>query len=107
MPTGRTPFVSGTEFDFRTSTLINSKELDLAISRSENGMTVLSCGVSKLLLRQSEEFPYVQFYIPEERDSVAIEPITAATDTFNRPALGRIDLAPGGVWSADCSIEKL
>lgn len=107
LPTGRTPFVSGTEFDFRTSTLVDSKELDLAISRSENGMTVLSHGVSKLYIKQSEEFPYVQFYIPEERDSVAIEPITAATDAFNRPALGRIDLAPGRVWNADCSVEKL
>lgn len=107
LPTGRTPFVAGTEFDFRSSTSIGEKELDLAISKSEDGLTVLSHGVSKLVLKQSEEFPYVQFYIPEERDSIAIEPITAATDSFNRPALGRIDLEPGGIWSADCSIEKV
>lgn len=107
LPTGRTPFVAGTEFDFRTPSLIGAKELDLAIEKAESGRTELKNEMEGLVLKQSKEFPYVQFYIPEERDSIAIEPITAATDSFNRPSLGRIDLKPGEIWTADCSIEKI
>ncbi|MFW6209687.1 MAG: hypothetical protein ACOC7X_13390, partial [Spirochaetota bacterium] len=44
---------------------------------------------------QSELFAYSQVFIPPTRSSIALEPISAATDAFNKPELGLRVLAPG------------
>jgi len=95
-PTGRIPDVSGTPFDFTSPRKIEGEELDIALTNPPSGMTFLSGNGEEISLYFDPDFfPYVQLYTPPARDSLAIEPITAATNAFNIDQLGRLDLEPG------------
>ncbi|MBB6480719.1 aldose 1-epimerase [Spirochaeta isovalerica] len=96
IPTGEIKSVSGTSLDFTVPAAINDSELDIAFSNSVDGTISLSNGMEQLILEfDTSLFPFVQLYIPPERDSIAIEPITGATNSFNIENLGRLVLAPG------------
>jgi galactose mutarotase-like enzyme len=43
-------------------------------------------------------------FIPPDRRSIALEPVTAATNSFNMPELGRMVLAPGQLVSGTISV---
>lgn len=95
-PRGNFLPVEGTDFDFRSSNIINDKELDIALVRSPDGINFLESKERRLELYFDRNlFPFVQLFIPPERDSVAIEPITGATNSFNLDGMGRIELEPG------------
>ena len=106
IPTGEIPSVEGTELDFRNGASVETVELDHAISVPSDSKTVLEFEDRKLILHQDREFfKFVQVYIPDNRESIAIEPISGATDSFNRDGLGRKDLAPGEWVETWCAVS--
>jgi aldose 1-epimerase len=58
----------------------------------------------KMNLEQYMSKPYVQLYIPKHRQSIAIEPMTAATDCYNN-GWGTRELLPQKNYSAIWKIE--
>ena len=71
----------------------------------------------QILLRASEEkgrsltmdlggsFRYCQLFVPPNRGSIAVEPLTAATNAFNQPELGLTILEPGEEVSGSCRLS--
>jgi aldose 1-epimerase len=98
LPTGNLPSVSGQEFDFTKAKAIGSQELDLAITAPDDGITRLILDGKKIeIIQDVSFFPYVQMYIPIDRKSIAIEPVSGATNSFNNAKLGRKDLKPAEI----------
>ncbi|MBL4649405.1 MAG: aldose 1-epimerase [Aureispira sp.] len=58
----------------------------------------------KMNIEQDMSKPYVQLYIPNHRQSIAIEPMTAATDCYNN-GWGTRELLPQKNYSAIWKIE--
>jgi aldose 1-epimerase len=106
LPTERTPSVEESVYDFRTPAALNSAELDIAIHKTANPL-LLSNAMYTLELSSSEAFSYWQLFTPPGRRSIAVEPITAATDAFNRPSLGLKKLEPGDSYSGSIAVRML
>ena len=95
IPTGDSAPVGKTPFDFREGRPIDHLSLDVALVASPNGRYELSGGGYRLLLAYDPAlFRYVQLYLPSDRRSLAVEPVTAATNAFNLPSLGLRTIAP-------------
>ncbi len=95
LPTGRKPDVNDSAFDFREGEKITDQELDLAFENRQ-GWTRLSGEDLEIRLEQDiEHFPFTQVFTHPDRRSVALEPVTAATNAFNHPDLGLSILEPG------------
>ncbi len=106
LPTGARPPVSGGPLDYRKPGRVGAREIDIALERAgasgaapsgaATARTVVDRGDDAIILEQSlQPFRYTQLYIPPQHTSIAVEPITAATDAFNRPELGLRRLEPG------------
>jgi len=90
--------VDETEFDFTKGQLIGDRELDMAISLKGEGEFKLSDDDKTIKMNFSEDlFPALQLFIPDDRKSIAIEPISAPSDTFNYPETGLKIIEPGEV----------
>ena len=95
LPTGGLSSVANTPFDFTQGRLLGNSQLDIALAASRES-ACLSSGSAKIFIdADMPPFAYTQLFIPPQRDSIAIEPITAVTDSFNQPGLGCIRLKPG------------
>jgi len=94
VPSGRLLPVGGTELDFRRPLPVGDKVLDHGFVNRGGYMECLSGGL-RLRIRQSDLFAYSQIFVPPMRTSIALEPISAATDAFNHPDLGLRILKPG------------
>lgn len=95
LPTGNQIAVEGSHFDFRKPKKLNDLALDIALECSNDGEMSLESDQYKLKLDYDKDlFKYTQLYIPDERDSIAIEPVSAATNAFNQEGLGLITLVP-------------
>ncbi len=95
-PTGEILPVKRTEMDFIVSKKIGKKEIDIALTAAKSGKTLLTNGRDCLKLQFDRTlFPYLQLFIPPGRKSIAIEPVTSATNSFNIENLGKIVLKPG------------
>jgi aldose 1-epimerase len=94
VPSGRLLPVQGTELDFRQGKPVGSLALDHGFINPE-GYVEYQHGALTLRIEQSELFAYSQVFIPPDRGSVALEPISAATNAFNQPELGLRVLEPG------------
>lgn len=119
LPTGNRPGVTGGPIDFTSTRRIGARELDIALERSppaspaaqrENPApgapagswcaAVVGRGEDTVTVEQSiPPFSFTQLFIPPSRTSIAVEPVTAATDAFNRPELGLRSLAAGETLS--------
>lgn len=98
LPTGKTPPVAGGPWDFRSPRRIGPGEIDLAFELfgGAGGATAeLRGGERSVEVRPGGACRYLQLFVPPRRDSVAIEPVTAGTDAFNRPELGLRAVEPG------------
>lgn len=103
LPTGALPPVAGGALDFRNAEPIGRRELDIALERragpndpSAAVTTFVDRGCDVVALRQSNPpFRFTQLFIPRSRSSLAVEPVTAATNAFNRPELGLARLQSG------------
>lgn len=111
LPTGRQISLEGTPYDFRKSRLIGQTRFNHCYSRLDRDDNLLS----RVWLRSPEtgrevcvwmdgSFNYVVIYSgdplgePIARRSLAIEPMTCATDAFNRHEWGLAPLDPGHVF---------
>ncbi|MGL1890274.1 MAG: aldose 1-epimerase [Spirochaetaceae bacterium] len=88
--------IDGTELDYSKGKNINSSELDIAISLKDKGKFLLKDGKDNINAEFSSSlFPNLQLFVPDDRKSIAIEPISAPSDTFNYPDTGLKILKPG------------
>lgn len=88
--------VFNTAYDFSASKLINNVDLDIAISLKKRGEFSLSDGHKNIEVDFSKEmFPNLQLFIPDDRLSIAVEPISAPSDSFNYPEAGLKIINPG------------
>ena len=106
LPTGAMPPVRGSEFDFGTSRRVGPGDIDLAF-RLDPGVVPsarLSDGRYRLSVTAGDSADYLQLFVPPDRRSIAVEPVTSATDSFNRPELGRSSLEPGESLTLSASV---
>ncbi|NBF41745.1 MAG: hypothetical protein GVY14_15150 [Spirochaetes bacterium] len=112
LPTGARPPVSGGPLDYEQPKRVGAREIDIALERAgapETGgaRTVIERGDDAVVLEQSlPPFRYTQLYIPPPRTSIAVEPVSAATDAFNRPELGLRRLGPGERIDGKVSVRR-
>ncbi len=65
--------------------------------------TAKGCG---LAFEGSKEFLFLQVYIPEDRDSIAIEPMNCNVNAFNNQE-GLMDLEKGSIYKAEFVVRTL
>lgn len=95
-PTGDIESVAGSEFDYTKGIVVDDQEVDIAVSTAKDGIARLGKRNREIeFYFDPEMFPYTQLFIPPDRKSIAIEPITAATNAFNMPEMGLRVLKPG------------
>ncbi|MGO8694845.1 MAG: aldose 1-epimerase [Rectinemataceae bacterium] len=96
MPRGGFAEIAGSPFDFRSGRAIGEGPLDVALGAPPEGSMRLSrpSGAALEIHADPFLFPFTQLYLPPDRDSIALEPISSPTDAFNRPELGLQVLAP-------------
>lgn len=88
--------VKGSDLDFTNGQPLGDRDLDIAISLSNKGEFKLDDGDDCICVEFTKElFPAIQLFIPEDRLSIAIEPISAPSDTFNYPETGLKIISPG------------
>ncbi|HET7839416.1 MAG TPA: aldose 1-epimerase, partial [Rectinemataceae bacterium] len=107
MPLGAPEPVAGSPWDFRRARPLGKGPIDIALAASADGLCRLR-GPGGLELRIEADprlFRYTQLYLPPERDALAIESVSAATDAFNRDGLGLIVLAKGEERSGSVSLR--
>ena len=109
LPTGRVLDVPA-ELDFRAPRPVGATRLNHCLT----GLKADSDGFARVRLGDIEvwmdgTFPYVVLYTgdalgADARRSLAIEPMTCATDAFNHPGWGLKSLAPGDAFAATWGI---
>ena len=107
LPTGRVLPAEG-DLDFRTSRPVGAARLNhcfTGLTRDRDGFARARVGDVELWM--DAHFPYVVLYTgdalgPDARKALAVEPMTCATDAFNKPEWGLALLEPGdammGTW---------
>jgi len=93
MPSGRILPVEGSPYNFTVPRPPGNQPLDIAVQKGGEAVTLAS-DAYRLEVKSSKTFAYWQLFIPEDRMSVAIEPVSAATNSFNMPQLGLRTLFP-------------
>jgi aldose 1-epimerase len=105
LPTRRLLPVQHTDWTFRPGRDLRDLSIDLGFTAPADGTMILEREKTAVEIRQDPSlFSYTQLYTPPDAQSIAIEPITAATNSFNLPELGLRVLAPGASVSGDISI---
>lgn len=109
LPTGRVVSVEGTDVDFRKSRTIGAVQInhcftDLRYDASGIAHAELAYERGKISVWMDRSFPYVVLYTGDQipgasRRALAIEPMTCATDAFNRPQWGLKTLSPDETFS--------
>jgi aldose 1-epimerase len=95
LPTGDMPEVSGTSLDFREGREVRDQEIDLAFENGKGQTRLYNEDLEILLEQDTAYFPFTQVFTHPDRKSVALEPVTAATNAFNKQELGLGVLGPG------------
>ncbi|MBF0433383.1 MAG: hypothetical protein HQK83_19050 [Fibrobacteria bacterium] len=96
LPTGNMKLVKDSPYDLSEGTVIGAKEIDIAYLAHKNGIYFLQFNRQIIKLEYDPDFfKYLQVFIPPDRMSLAVEPVSAATNAFNIPHLGRREIAPG------------
>jgi len=93
-PSGRILPVEGSPFDFQVFQPVGPNNLDLGFVNPEGWAECRSPDFT-LRIEQSELFGYTQVFVPPSRSSIALEPVSAGVDAFNRPKIGLRVLEPG------------
>jgi aldose 1-epimerase len=108
LPTGKILSTDGTPFDFRKARRIGETKFNMCFAdlvRDSNGLAWAELANPEtgysLKVWMDESFPYLVIYSgdaiggDDTRRSLAIEPITCATDAFNHDGWGMVQLDPG------------
>ncbi len=95
IPTGRLLECNDSPFDFSKGVDITSLVIDNAVTAPSDGTVYLSKDDRTItLLQDTNFFKYVQIFSPNDGTSIALEPVSAGANCFNRPELGLITLEP-------------
>jgi aldose 1-epimerase len=80
--------------------------LDAVAGVATTEITDVNDNVTILLEQETgfRKFNYLQLYVPENRQSIAIEPQTCAADSFNNN-IGLLELLPGDTFNASWSVS--
>lgn len=106
MPRGDFESVEGSDFDFKKTKLIGKEELDIALGPVDKEKVRFSaCDRQIDIALDGELFAFWQFFVPPDRKSVAIEPITSPTNAFNIPSLGLQVLEAGKEMKGNVVID--
>ena len=99
--------VKGTDLDFSQGVNLKDRDLDVAISLKDRGEFLLTEGKEEIKMEFPKEmFPALQLFIPDDRESIAVEPITAPSDTFNYPDTGLKVIKPGEVIKGSVKLTR-
>ncbi len=82
LPVGDCCPAGGTAFDFSRGAPVKGKKLDHTFRSAPDCITLLENNEYTVKIRQ-QNFPYTQLFIPPEKDSLAVEPITSKPNSFN------------------------
>lgn len=104
LPTGETPPLAGSPYDFSRLRRIAESEMDIALRRTGNPALLAGDGY-RLEITAGPVFAYWQVFTPPERDSIAVEPVSAATNAFNRPELGLQVMEPSSAVHARVQVR--
>lgn len=104
LPVGSCRSVEGSDFDFSNGRVIFGRNLDHTFKTSPEGVTILENRNYRIRIKQ-QNFKYTQLFIPPERTSVAIEPITSKPNSFNTDEV--LILHSKEEYSADIEISIL
>lgn len=106
MPTGDICLTRASSFTFDEGMEIKDQELDIALSTPDNETIELAGKGAALEFQWPKSFfEYTQIFIPPHRKSIAIEPVTGATNNFNLPALGLNEIEPEGAIEGVATIR--
>lgn len=93
LPTGDTPQTAGSRYELHAAAPPIPLDIALVRPRREFVTTTIDRGEDTIIVEQQRDpFAYTQLFLPEDRRSLAVEPISAATNAFNLPELGLIRL---------------
>ncbi len=101
--------VAGTPMDFTSGSALGAVQLDHAMTTPGIGAWELTVRHQdrSVTLWADEQLPVVQFYTPDDRRTLAVEPCSAASDSFNPGPTHQylVDLAPGQSWTARWGLQ--
>ena len=109
LPTGNQLQSAGSPYDFEAKRSLLRRELDIALRRRRTAVAVtevLRRGDTVVVEQETRAFAYTQLFIPPDRESIAVEPITAATNSFNDARLGLRVLRAGDEFMARCAFSR-
>jgi aldose 1-epimerase len=105
LPSGKMGAVKGTMFDFNNPASIGQLEMDLGYVSNGSGVILSHTKGYSIEINAGGIFSFWQVFIPPGRKAIAVEPVSAATNSFNIDGLGRIHLKPGEKVSGRCRIS--
>lgn len=95
LPTRRLLPCNDSRYDFAQGKLIGAEPIDMGFTAPRDGKIFLGGDKGYIIVNQNGDFfNFVQLFIPPDRRSIAIEPVTAATNSFNFSELGLRVLEP-------------
>ncbi len=96
LPTGKYLTSHSSPYDFCKPSPINGREIDIGYLLDEKRCILIDMdsGLSIQLNMEGAMFSFLQVFVPEKRDSIALEPVSSLTDAFNRKGPGLIVLEP-------------
>ncbi len=92
----------GSNFDFSKGSSFSDLFLDHSFKVPEDGITILRNRDYSIKIEQ-ENFAYTQLFIPPDKKSIAIEPISSISNSFNSEEV--LVLLPGEEYSAGIRID--
>ncbi len=102
LPVGDGVPSSGSKFDFTEGAGFNKKPLDHTFKAPTNGISILKNKNYSIRIEQ-KNFAYTQLFIPPDKKSIAIEPISSKPNSFNSNEV--LILAPEEEYCGDVSID--
>lgn len=86
----------GSDFDFAQARSLGHLELDHAFSWPSGGkLQLISDEHCITMVQTGSIFRYAQVFIPPDRRSIALEPVSSPCDSWNPPHLGRLLIGGG------------
>ena len=71
------------DLHFENGAVLNNMHLDNCYLLKENSNIIVEDSQFKLTIHPGKEYPYLQIYTPENRNSIAIENLSGVPDCFN------------------------
>lgn len=104
LPIGDRLISSGSQFDFTEGASFSKKLLDHTFKAPANGISILKNKNYSVKIEQ-KNFAYTQLFIPPDKRSIAIEPISSKPNSFNTEEV--LILQPEEEYHASVRIDLL